>query len=206
MRSLPDRNRGKTVVPTNQTREPNGRIDRKSFPFSGLFTQVSAIAMGGEKFPPAPGSTTYDRHHTVLTMNSLTVNQTTHRLVCEALRGVLRPLAQAGPDAVDEIGSILYRVSAVVYTLLLDHPIDRRGRCRSCRRPGAIVGLRRRPCRIYLKASYWLLRQPDGPILFSHLADDLGLGTAPASGAGVPQPPTNSGGSLVITGGIPWPR
>jgi len=84
--------------------------------------------MGGEKFLPSSGSTTYDRHHTVLTMNSLTVNQTTHRLVCEALRGVLRQFTQAGPGAVEEIGSVPYRVSAVLYTLLLDHPIDRRGR------------------------------------------------------------------------------
>ncbi len=139
-------------------------------------------------------------------MNNPTVNQTSHRLVCDALRGVLRQATQAGPGAVEEIGSMLYRVSAVVYTLLLDHPIDRRGRCRSCRRPGAIIGLRRRPCRIYLKANYWLLRQPDEVILFSHLADDLGLSTAPAPGVGTPQPPTNSGGSLVITGGMPWPR
>jgi hypothetical protein len=139
-------------------------------------------------------------------MNSLTVNQTTHRLVCEALRGVLRQFAQAGPGAVEEIGSVLYRVSAVVYTLLLDHPIDGRGRCRSCRRSGTIIGLRRRPCRIYLKASYWLLCQPHEAILRSHLADDLGLSTAPAPGEQAPQPPTNSGGSLVITGGMPWPR
>lgn len=141
-----------------------------------------------------------------VTSNSLTVNQTSHRLVCDALRGVLRHLAPAGPGAVEEIGSIPYRVSAVLYTLLLDHPIDRWGRCRSCRRPGAIIGLRRRPCRIYLKASYWLLRQPDEAILRSHLADDLGLSTAPALGAETPQPPTNLGGSLVITGGMPWPR
>lgn len=139
-----------------------------------------------------------------MTSNSLTVNQTSHRLVCDALRGVLRQLTQVGPDAVEEIGSILYRVSAVVYTLLLDHPIDRRGRCRSCRRPGTIIGLRRRPCRIYLKASYWLLRQPDAAILLSHLADDLGLTTVP--GTGTPQPSTNPGESLVITGDMPWLR
>ena len=133
-----------------------------------------------------------------VTSTSPTVKQTSHRLVCDTLRGVLRRLAQTGPGALEEIDSMLYRVSAVVYTLLLDHPIDRRGRCRSCRRPGTILGLRRRPCRIHLKASYWLLCQPDDALLLSHLADDLGLTTVP--GAGTPQPRTDSGGSLVITG------
>ena len=119
---------------------------------------------------------------TLWAMKNLTVKQTNHRLVCDALRGVLRRLAQAGPGAVEEIDSMLYRVSAVVYTLLLVHPIDRRGRCRSCRRPGTIIGLRRRPCRIHLKASYWLRCQPNDAILLSHLADELGLGTAPGAG------------------------
>jgi hypothetical protein len=67
-----------------------------------------------------------------------------------------------------------------LYTLLLDHPLDQRGRCRSCRRSGAMIGLRRRPCRIYLRASYWLLRQPDEALLRCHLADGLGLSTGPA--------------------------
>ncbi|MGH3874262.1 MAG: hypothetical protein ACRDSR_22635 [Pseudonocardiaceae bacterium] len=83
------------------------------------------------------------------------VDQTSHRLVCDVLR-------RAGPGVVEEVDSILYRLSAVLLMVLLDHPIDRRGRCRSCRRPGVMIGLRRRSSR-------------------------------PAE-------------SLVITGGMPWPR
>lgn len=136
--------------------------------------------------------------------SSQTVHQANYRLVCDVLRGVLRQLTQAEPGAVEKIGSIWYRASAVLYLLLLEHPIDRWGRCRSCRRCGPIVGLRRRPCRIYLKASYWLLRLPDAALVVSHLADDLGLRTAP--GAGTAQPPTSFGGFLVITAGMPWLR
>ncbi|MDQ2882497.1 MAG: hypothetical protein M3Y48_15180 [Actinomycetota bacterium] len=163
-----------------------------------------------------------------MTSSGRTVDETSHRLVCDLLRGVLRRAAQTGPGAVDGVGSLLYRVSAVLYMLLLDHPIDRRGRCRSCRRPGAMIGLRRRRCLIHLRASYWLLRQPDKTLLFSRLADDLGPGTPSETRAGRPdlthgapgepsdsrsrrvsppdrQPPTPER-SLVITGGMPWPR
>jgi hypothetical protein len=59
-----------------------------------------------------------------------TVEQTSHRLLCEALRESVR----AGPGAVERVGSIRYQASAVLYLLLLEHPIDRRGRCRSCPR------------------------------------------------------------------------
>lgn len=109
---------------------------------------------------------------------SCTVDQTSHRLVCDELRGILRRAAQTGPGAVEGVDSMLYRVSAVLYLLLLDHPIDRRGRCRSCRRPGARIALRRRSCLINLRAGYWLLRQPNEAMLLAPLADQLGLGTA----------------------------
>ncbi len=115
-----------------------------------------------------------------------TVDQTSHRLICDALSEILRKAVQAGPGAVEGIGSIPCRASAVLYTLLRDHPIDRRGRCRSCRRPGGIIRLRRRPCRIYLRASYWLLRQSDEVLLLSHLADELDTGSLPPSGVGNP--------------------
>ncbi|MGH3811150.1 MAG: hypothetical protein ACRDUV_01680 [Pseudonocardiaceae bacterium] len=130
-----------------------------------------------------------------MTSMGWTVDQTRQRLVCDLLREVLR---QARPGAVEGVGSILYRVSAVLYLLLLDHPVDRRGRCRACPRPGAVIGFRRRPCRIHLRASYWLLRQPDNAMLLSHLADDLGLGTARPPGAG--SPPDRS--SLMTTAPI----
>ncbi|MGH3976311.1 MAG: hypothetical protein ACRDS9_23760, partial [Pseudonocardiaceae bacterium] len=97
-----------------------------------------------------------------------TIEQTSHRLVCDALRQAVA----AGPgDDASGIDSIRYRAAAVLYTLLLDHPLDRRGRCRSCRRSGAMIGPRRRPCRIYLRASYWLLRPPDEAEALRRLAD-----------------------------------
>lgn len=103
--------------------------------------------------------------------------------MCDALRGILRRAVHAGPGAVDGIGSIQCQATAVLYLLLGDHAIDRRGCCQSCRRSGAMVGPRR--CRIHLTASYWLLRQPDQVLLLSHLADELGLDTAPP-GSGRP--------------------
>ncbi len=93
----------------------------------------------------------------VVTGMGRTMEQTSRRLVCAALRQAVA----AGPGAAGGIDSIRYRAAAVLYTLLLDHPLDRLGRCRSCRRSGAMIGPRRRPCRIHLRASYWLLRQPD---------------------------------------------
>jgi hypothetical protein len=127
-----------------------------------------------------------------------TVEQTSHRLVCDALREVLRQTPQAGPGVAGEIDSIRYRACAVLYSLLLDHPLDQRGRCRCCRRSGAMIGPRRRPCRIHLRASYWLLRQPKETLRpFWHLADELGLGAVPDGRAPM---------SLVTLGGVLWPR
>lgn len=114
-----------------------------------------------------------------LSATSWTVKQTSHRLLCDALRATV----QAGSGAVGHDGSIRHRASAVLYMLLLDHPIDRRGRCRSCRRPSTIIGLRRRACRIHLRASYWLLHQPDDALLQSHLANEFRAGAASSSGA-----------------------
>lgn len=102
-----------------------------------------------------------------------TVGQTSHRLVSEALGEDLRQAVLAGPSALDRADSIRYRVSAVLYLLLRDHSIDRRGRCRFCRRPGAMITIRRQPCRILIKARYWLLRQPDEAQLLSLLAAEL---------------------------------
>jgi len=70
-----------------------------------------------------------------VTSTGQTVEQTSYRLLCEALRESVR----AGPGAVERVGSIRYQASAVLYLLLLEHPIDRRGRCRSC--PRVLIGL-----------------------------------------------------------------
>lgn len=96
--------------------------------------------------------------------------------VVSYLRGVLRTVVESEPgaaDVIEKIGSIRWRAAAVLYLLLRDHPIDRWGRCRSCRRSGAIIGLRRRRCRIHITVSYWLLRQPNEALLLSHIADEL---------------------------------
>ena len=98
---------------------------------------------------------------------SRTVEQANHRLICDALRETMR----AGPGAVERVSSIRYRASAVLYLLLLEHPIDGRGRCWSC--PGVLSGLRPRPCQIHVKASDWLLHHPD-EVLRSHLAREFG--------------------------------
>jgi hypothetical protein len=74
----------------------------------------------------------------------------------EALRGVLVAAAQLGSGTGEGIDSVQYRAGAALYSLLVDHPVDRRGRCRSCRRPGAVLGLRRRSCRVHAKAQMWL--------------------------------------------------
>ncbi len=96
----------------------------------------------------------------------------------KALRGVLLAAVKAGPGAAGGIGSIECQVVATLYVLLVrDHPIDRWGRCRSCRRPGAVLGPRWRRCRVYSQAIVWL-RQPE-ELLLRLLAEELGLATAP---------------------------
>lgn len=102
-----------------------------------------------------------------MTNTSQTVEQTNHRLICDALRETMR----AGPGAVESVSSLRYRASAVLYLLLLEHPIDGRGRCWSC--PGVLSGVRPRPCQIHFKASDWLLHHPD-EVLRSHLTREFG--------------------------------
>ncbi|MDQ2791675.1 MAG: hypothetical protein DLM60_14315 [Pseudonocardiales bacterium] len=80
-------------------------------------------------------------------------------------RGAVRTVAQA---------------SATLYVLLLEHPLDRRGRCPSCRPPAAVFGRRRRPCRIHLLTGFYLLYP--GDFLLSYLAAELGLGPLALSG------------------------
>ncbi|HET9255522.1 MAG TPA: hypothetical protein VFO16_10005 [Pseudonocardiaceae bacterium] len=111
-----------------------------------------------------------------MTTHGWTVHQTRHRLI----RDTLRESLLAGPGTVERPGSTRYWASAVLYLLLLSHPIDRRGRCRSCRRSGEMIGLRRRPCRVHLQAGYWLRHQPGEALLLAQLADELGADIASA--------------------------
>ncbi len=112
----------------------------------------------------------------------LSVPQAIHRAMSEALYGDLRDAVESGSLEGGGTGSIRCRACFVLYLLLCDHPVDRRGRCRSCRRPGAVLGQRHRTCRIHAKTSFWL-RQPDDMVL-RHLARELNHRPAPAPGTG----------------------
>jgi hypothetical protein len=102
----------------------------------------------------------------------------------EALRRVLAATAQSGSGAGEGIDSVQYRASAALYSLLVDHPVDRQGRCRSCRRPGTVLGLRRRPCRVRGQAQMWLHLPAE--LLHSFLVSELEL---------TPVPPACEGGT-----------
>ena len=80
-------------------------------------------------------------------------HQASYGWLCDTLHGVARAEA-FGPG----IGAIGCRASAALNALLAAHPVDRRGRCRSCRRPGALFGRGRRTCLSYWTANYWLLQ------------------------------------------------
>lgn len=114
----------------------------------------------------------------------LSARQTSYRLLCEVVRTALIAAVESKPGAV---GSVQHRAMAALYGLLLDHPIDRRGRCRSCRRPGAVLGRRRRRCRIHIEATYWL-HQPDEEFLLSQLAREFDLADPPPSGLNATPP------------------
>jgi len=116
------------------------------------------------------------------------VHQASHELMREALSGDL--LAAVNSEGGGALGSVQCRASAALYVLLGEHPIDRRGRCRSCRRPGAAVGGHRRFCRVYLAARYYLY-QP-GEMLLCHLAGELTQEATPPCRAGNPPDPGNT--------------
>ena len=113
--------------------------------------------------------------------------QINYKFLCQ----VLRDGVQSEPGAKDGIDSILHRAGATLYSLLVDHPVDRQGRCQSCRRPSAMLGLRRRHCQVRNKADMWL-RLP-AELFQSFLASELGLSptvTPLLSARGTADPPT----------------
>jgi hypothetical protein len=114
---------------------------------------------------------------------STSVHQRSYDLLCRALRRILHDAVQAGPGAAGGIGTIECQAVATLYLLLLDHPIDRQGRCRSCRRPGAVFGSRWRRCRVHIKANL-CLHQLDEVLMLSLLSHELGLATASQSATG----------------------
>ena len=140
--------------------------------------------------------------------------QTEHDLLREMLRRFLVAEVQSACDA-GQCGRMVCGAVAALDSLLAAHPVDRRGRCRSCRRP-RWLGRRRWVCMVYVEARYWL-RQPT-PRVRAHLASELGVDPpAPPPEAADPEtteilpgmphhgpsedPPPGSGRSLLLTGG-----
>lgn len=99
---------------------------------------------------------------------SLSVHEASYDLMLERLRGALLAAVAWERGA---LGTIQYRASVALYVLLDDHSIDRRGRCRSCRGQATLVGRRRRFCRVYLSARFYLYQADD--VLLRCLTDEL---------------------------------
>ncbi|MGH3913141.1 MAG: hypothetical protein ACRDTC_06995 [Pseudonocardiaceae bacterium] len=59
--------------------------------------------------------------------------------------------------------------------------MDRRGRRRSCRHPGAVLRWRRRRCQVRVAACYWL-HQPDETLLLDLVARELNQQPTPSAG------------------------
>jgi hypothetical protein len=110
---------------------------------------------------------------------SLSEHQAIYDVMYTALRQVLREGVQAGPGAAEGLDSLPCRVSGALYALLMAHPIDRHGRCRSCRRPGSVLGRRRQDCVVYFEVSCWL-GQPD-TLLRARIAHQWQLTRHPAA-------------------------
>lgn len=80
------------------------------------------------------------------------------------------------------------RAIATLYMIMMSHPVDRRGRCRSCRRPGTLIGRCWRRCRVHGEANVWL-HQPT-EFLRSQLARELRLDAPPPEADTTPGHPS----------------
>ncbi len=107
---------------------------------------------------------------------------TSYNLLLAALRDVLLNMVGPAHD-LHGIDRVEFGACAGLYALLTPHPVDGRGRCWSCRRPGSL-GRRPRVCLVLQKAHYWL-RQPTHR-LQAHLASELGVDVPSAPGAADP--------------------
>ena len=118
--------------------------------------------------------------------------QTEHGVLREMLHRFLVDTVQS-PRGVAGCGQVVCGAVAVLDSLLAAHPVDQRGRCRSCRYP-RWLGRRPPVCVVFLQAHYWL-RQPT-PGVQAHLASELGVAVAPPHGAGDPE------ATEVLTGAV----
>lgn len=100
-----------------------------------------------------------------------------YSFMCQALRGFLVDVVESRDH--DVVDTIAFRASATLYAMLLNHPIDEKGRCRSCRRSAAGFGRRRRRCRVHLLTGLHMLYS--GDFLLSYVAGELGLDPIPRS-------------------------
>lgn len=135
---------------------------------------AKAVASGSLQLPrlgPDPVCGLAGGGMTPMTRGGPAVRQTSHDPLCQMLRKVLVDGAQAGRGAAGGIGSIPLRACAALYELLLEHPIDQWDRCRSCRRPGSVLGSRWRPCEVHAKATLFL-RRLDEVLLLDLLAEE----------------------------------
>ncbi|MGH3934554.1 MAG: hypothetical protein ACRDS1_06185 [Pseudonocardiaceae bacterium] len=96
------------------------------------------------------------------------------------LRGVLRGALRAAMDSESGVASMGFRAGVALDSLLAAHPVDRRGRCRSCRGRGWLAR-RRRVCMVFQQAHYWL-RQPTDRVI-THLASEWGVDVLALPGA-----------------------
>ncbi len=115
---------------------------------------------------------------------SVNVHQTSYELLRETLRDALAAAAGSGHGD-GGIGFTSYRASAALYALLGDHPVDRRGRCRSCR---SLRALRwRRVCRVLVAARFYLY-QPEDMLLRLLASELVQPATPPLAADAAPQP------------------
>ena len=108
--------------------------------------------------------------------------QTEHELLREMLRRFLVAEMQSSRGA-GQCGRVVCGAVAALDSLLAAHPVDRRGRCRSCQCPGW-PGRRPRMCLVYVEAHYWL-RQPTHRVQ-AHLSGELGVDIPPLPDAADP--------------------
>ncbi len=121
---------------------------------------------------------------------SRNVHQTSHELLRETLRDALAAAPGSGRDG---IGSLTCRASAALYALLGEHPVDQRGRCRSCRGPHALRW--RRACRVLAAARFYLCQPED--MLLRLLASELAQHATPPPAADAAPKPRRAPGAVL---------